>query len=81
MLSAAGHSVKADKSVARYDLCPREQDLQDTAGEERIISIYLFICPHSSFINEHTHIRVYPEELSEFAATYLLRGFTETSNY
>lgn len=69
------------KSLARYDLCPREQDLQDTAGEERIISTYLFIYPHSSFMNDHTYICVYPEELSELLATHLLMGFTETSNY
>lgn len=70
------------KSVARYDLCPIEWDLQGTA-EERIISVYLFIYPHSSFMNDCTYIHVclYPQELSELLATYLFMGFTETSNY
>lgn len=62
------------KSVARYDLCPTEQDLQST-GEERIISIYLFICPHSSFMNECTNI-IYVK-LSELLATYLLTSLKQ----
>lgn len=46
------------KSGARFmTFAPGEQDCQATA-EERIISTWLVIYPHSSFMNEHTHIRM-----------------------
>lgn len=47
------------KSVARFmTFAPGEQDCQATA-DERIISMWLVIYPHSSFMNEHTHTHIH----------------------